>query len=112
MKADILRLDSSDPSVIAEMQLAQDGSRFVIFKNQIETSAQINPRPLRLAQLDPEASYLIQLINRDQIHNLSRGNPVLKNQKLQMSGTWLMAHGINLPYALPSSIWVVEGHKL
>ena len=112
MKADILRLDSSDPSVIAEMQLAQDGSRFVIFKNQIETSAQINPRPLRLAQLDPEASYLIRLINRDQIHNLSRGNPVLKNQKLQMSGTWLMAHGINLPYALPSSIWVVEGHKL
>ena len=82
MKADILRLDSSDPSVIAEMQLAQDGSRFVIFKNQIETSAQINPRPLRLAQLDPEASYLIRLINRDQIHNLSRGNPVLKNQKL------------------------------
>ena len=112
MKADILRLDSSDPSVIAEMQLAQDGSRFVIFKNQIETSAQINPRPLRLAQLDPEASYLIRLINRDQIHNLSRGNPVLKNQKLQISGTWLMTHGINLPYALPSSIWVVEGHKL
>ena len=112
MKADILRLDSTDPSVIAEMQLAQDGSRFVIFKNQIETSAQINPRPLRLAQLDPEASYLIRLINRDQIHNLSRGNPILKNQKLQISGTWLMAHGINLPYALPSSIWVVEGHKL
>lgn len=31
MNADILRLDSSDPAVIAEQQLAQGGDRFVVF---------------------------------------------------------------------------------
>jgi len=112
MHADILRLDSSDPSVIAEMQLARDRSRFVVFSNQLETSAQINPRPLRLTQLDPDDIYIVELKNRNAIHKLSRGNPLLKSRKLQISGAWLMAHGLNLPYNMPSSIWVVEGKKL
>jgi alpha-galactosidase len=112
MQADILRLDSSDPSVIAEMQLARDRSRFVVFSNQLETSAQINPRPLRLTQLDPDDTYIVELKNRGAIHKLSRGNPLLKSRKLQISGAWLMAHGLNLPYTMPSSIWVVEGKKL
>ena len=112
VKGDILRLDSADPSVLAEMQLAQDGSRFVVFSNQLDTSAQINPRPLRLTQLDPDATYGVHLRNRDKVHPLSRGNPLLKSQDLQISGAWLMAQGLNLPYAVPSSIWVVEGQKL
>ena len=94
------------------MQLAQDGLRFVVFSNQLDTSAQINPRPLRLTQLDPDATYAVRLRNREKVHQLSRGNPLLKSQDLQVSGAWLMAHGLNLPYAVPSSIWVIEGQKL
>ena len=109
---DILRLDSADLSVVAEMQLARDGSRFVVFCNQLDSSAQINSRPLRLTQLDPNAIYAVHLRNRDKVHSLSRGNPLLKSQVLQVSGAWLMAHGLNLPYAVPSSIWVIEGRKL
>ena len=94
------------------MQLARDGSRFVIFSNQLDSSAQINSRPLRLTQLDPNAIYAVHLRNRDKVHSLSRGNPLLKSQELQVSGAWLMAQGLNLPYAVPSSIWVIEGRKL
>jgi alpha-galactosidase len=109
---DILRLDSADPSVLAEMQLARDGSRFVIFSNQLDSSSQINSRPLRLTQLDPNAIFAVHLLNRDKVHPLSRGNLLLKSQELQASGAWLMAQGLNLPYAVPSSIWVIEGRKL
>ena len=109
---DILRLDSADPSVLAEMQLARDGSRFVVFSNQLDSSAQINSRPLRLTQLDPNAIFAVHLLNRDKVHPLSRGNLLLKSQELQASGAWLVAQGLNLPYAVPSSIWVIEGRKL
>jgi len=111
-KGDILRLDSADPSVLAEMQLAQDGSQFVVFSNQLDSSAQINSRPLRLTRLDPNATYAVHLLNRNKAHPLSRGNPLLKSGDLQVSGAWLMAQGLNLPYAVPNSIWVIEGQKL
>ena len=74
MRADILRLDSADPAVIAEQQLAQGGSRFVAFAGKAATSAQISPRPLRLTGLDPAATYRIDLINRSTAPGLSRGN--------------------------------------
>ena len=110
--ADILRLDSSDPSVLAEMQLASDASRFVVFFNQLHSAQQILPRPLRLTGLDPKARYVLHLRNRDEVSKLSRGAPLLKSQDLQASGAWLMTHGLHLPYAMPGSIWVVEGQKL
>jgi alpha-galactosidase len=111
-QADILRLDSSDPAVIAEMQLSRDGHKFVIFSNQADTSAQINRRPLRLTQLEPLARYKLILRDRDQVNHLSRSNPLLKTKPLEVSGTWLMLHGINLPWAFPGTIWVVEGEKI
>ena len=110
--ADILRLDTADPSVLGEMQLAADGSRFVVFSNQLDSAQQILPRPLCLTALDPEARYSLRLRNRDEASNLSRGAPLLKSQDLQASGVWLMTHGLHLPYAMPGSIWVVEGRKL
>jgi len=110
--ADILRLDTADPSVLGEMQLAADGSRFVVFSNQLDSAQQILPRPLCLTALDPEARYSLRLRNRDEASNLSRGAPLLKSQDLQASGVWLMSHGLHLPYAMPGSIWVVEGRKL
>ena len=65
MEGDILRLDSADPSVIAEQQNARDGHRFVVFAGKARTSAQILPRPLQLTQLDPNAHYRIALRNRE-----------------------------------------------
>ncbi|MDG1863454.1 MAG: alpha-galactosidase [Yoonia sp.] len=109
--ADILRLESADPAVIAEQQLAADKSRFVVFAGKAETSAQIVPRPLRLTGLDQAAMYHIALINRDEAHHLSRGTPALKSGVMTLSGAYLMRHGITLPWSFPERMWVVEGAK-
>ena len=110
--ADILRLDSPDPAVIAEQQLASDGRRFVVSVGKAATSTQIAPRPLRLTGLDPKANYRIHLQNRDDAPNLSRGTTALKTQDLTLSGTYLMQHGVTLPWSFPDQMWVVEGTRL
>ncbi len=109
--ADILRLESIDPSVIAEQQVAQDGSQFVAFIGKADTSAQIAPRPLPLTGLDPNAMYKIRLINRINIHHLSRGTPALKDHDITVSGAWLMSQGVTLPWSFPCSMWVLQGER-
>ena len=110
--ADILRLDSADPAVIAEQQLAREKDRFVVFAGKAATSAQIAPRPLRLTELDPAAMYRIDLINRNTLHHLSRGTTALKSTNLEVSGAYLMRHGVTLPWSFPDRMWVLEGTKL
>ena len=112
MTADILRLDAADPAVTAEMQLAADGSRFILTAGQTETSAQILPRPLRLTGLDPAAKYRIILKNPEIAAKHSRGPNALKKSPLTLSGQYLMTHGITLPAQWPATIFVVEGAKL
>ncbi|MEL7216213.1 MAG: alpha-galactosidase, partial [Pseudomonadota bacterium] len=113
MHADILRLESADPSVIAEQQMPRDASRFVVFAGKADTSRQIAPRPLTLTRLDPDATYEVSLVNRITApDSLSRGRPALKSGPLRLSGTYLMHHGVTLPWNFPESMWVLEGHKL
>ena len=110
--ADILRLDSADRAVLAEQHQARDGSRFVVFAGKAATSAQIAPRPLRLTALDPDQTYRVSLANRETAPNLSRGAPALKSTTIDVSGTYLMRHGITLPWSFPERMWVVEGERL
>ncbi|MBE0412218.1 alpha-galactosidase [Yoonia sp.] len=110
--ADILRLDSADPAVIAEQQLARDGGRFVVFAGKAATSAQIAPRPLRLTGLDPNTTYRIDLTNRHDLHRLSRGAQAVKTGPLDVSGAYLMSHGLTLPWSFPERMWVIEGQRL
>ncbi len=112
LHADILRLDSPDPAVIAEQQLAQGGDRFVVFAGRAEPSRQIAPRPLPLTQLSPDAYYRVDLINRDDAPALSRGNPALKTGAITVSGQYLMQHGLTLPWSFPETMWVIEGTRL
>lgn len=108
----ILRLDADDPAVTTELQLAADGSRFVVFAGQAETSRQILPRPLRLTGLDPEARYSVTLINPEDAPRQSRGPNTLKAGPLTLTGRALMTRGILLPVVWPATMWVVEGRKL
>ncbi|RME16215.1 MAG: alpha-galactosidase, partial [Alphaproteobacteria bacterium] len=112
MAADILRLDSDDPAVIAEEQLAADGARFVVFAGKATASAQIAPRPLRLCGLAPEARYRVSLRGRAEAPALSRGAPALKAGPLELSGRVLMSHGLSLPWSFPETMWVIEGVRL
>ncbi len=111
-RADILRLDSADPAVIAEQQLADGGDRFVVFAGKAATSPQISPRPLRLTRLSPDARYRVELVNRADAPSLSRGDPALKSGPLELSGQYLMSHGLTLPWSFPERMWVIEGQLL
>ncbi|MBD3662854.1 alpha-galactosidase [Sulfitobacter aestuariivivens] len=112
MNADIQRLDSADPSVIAEQQSARDGHRFVLFAGKAATSAQIAPRPLRLTRLNPAARYEINLRNRGDAGALSRGTLTLKDGPVTLTGTALMHNGLTLPWSFPETMWVIEGKRL
>ncbi len=110
-RADILRLDSADPAVIAEQQLAEGGDRFVVFAGKAAASQQVSPRPLRLTCLQPDATYRIELVNRTDAVRLSRGAQAVKLGPLELSGQYLMNHGINLPWSFPDRMWVLEGRR-
>ncbi|MDW4497982.1 alpha-galactosidase [Sulfitobacter sp. D35] len=112
VRADILRLDSADPAVIAEQHLAEDGARFVVFAGKAATSDQILPRPLRLDRLQSDAIYRVELANRADAPRLSRGDQVLKSGPLELSGRFLMQHGLALPWSFPDTIWVMEGQRI
>jgi len=107
--ADILRLDSSDPAVTAEQQISREGDKFIVFAGKARTSSQISPRPLRLAGLEAEAQYRIDLVNKADAHTLSRGYQRLKTASLTLSGAYLMNHGVTLPWSFPERMWVVQG---
>lgn len=112
MQATTLRLDSADPAVTAEMQLAQDGGRFVLSSAQIEMSRQMLPKAMRLTGLEPAAQYEISLLNPEDAPPQSRARCALATGSLRLSGAALMAQGILLPVAWPASIWMIEGKKI
>ncbi|MGR3503123.1 alpha-galactosidase [Pseudaestuariivita sp.] len=112
LKADILRLDTADPSVTAEQQLCQTKNKFVVFAGTTDTSRQISPRPLRLTGLAPDAMYSVELVNRDSRPFWSRGPQPLKDGPVTLSGRYLMAHGLTLPWNFPHTMWVLEGDRL
>ena len=112
MQADILRLDTADPAVVAEMQLARDGARFVATVGQWRTSAQILPRPVRLTGLDPAARYRVTLQNPEDAAKQSRGPNALKAGPRVLSGQALMGQGLRMPATWPGTLWVIEGERV
>lgn len=109
MAADILRLDSNDPAVLGELHLSDDEKKFVVFANKIDSSLQIAPRAQRLTGLKANRNYHITLVNREQLHHLSRGEPMLKYEDITLSGQYLMQQGITLPWSFPNQTWVIKG---
>jgi alpha-galactosidase len=112
MSGTIRQLDSDDPAVTAEIQIAQDGHRFVVFTGQGETSAQNLPQPLRLTGLEPDAIYEVGLANPEAIAPHSRGDAALKTETLRLSGRSLMVSGLSLPIQWPETLYVIEGRQL
>ena len=108
----IHRLDSPDPAVTAELQLAADGSRFIVFSGQSLTSAQILPRPLPLTALDPAARYEVTLLNPEDAARHSRGPNALKSGPVTLTGAALMQHGVTFPVAWPATLWMLEGRRI
>lgn len=112
LAGDIHRLDSADPAVTAELQIAADGRRFVVFAGVAAAPVQALPRPLRLTALEPAARYRLRLLNPEDAPPQSRGPNALKAGPLELSGTALMAQGVLLPVAWPATMWMVEGERI
>lgn len=104
----LTRLDSDDPNVSAEMHHKDDS--FLVFVAQLEPSAHQLTRPLRLANLKPEAQYHVILENPEAAPvtmNREYTNPIAEG--VVLTGAALMSQGITLPQAFPDTIWVLTG---
>ena len=112
MQADILRLDTYDPSLLAEQQLAEDGRQFMLFATRMVSSSQILPRPLRCAGLQRDAHYRLALVDAEDVSHLSFGQVPISREGVTASGAWLMQHGVQLPVTTPQSILVIEGKRV
>ena len=110
-RADILRLDSTDPAVLGEQHLAEDGSRFAVFLGRAEAGDSIAPRPQPLTGLDASAVYRVRLVNADDIPPLSRATPALGREAIDAPGAWLTDHGPTVPWSFPETMWVLEGKR-
>ncbi|RMH43367.1 MAG: alpha-galactosidase [Alphaproteobacteria bacterium] len=110
--ADILPLETGDPAVLAELHLAPDAARFVLFAAVIDSPAQILPRPVPLSGLDPAAHYECRALAPEALPALSRGEVALKDGPVTASGAALASVGLTLPWAFPATVHVVEGRRL
>tara|TARA_R110002020_G_scaffold96186_10_gene230552 strand:+ start:2216 stop:4369 length:2154 start_codon:yes stop_codon:yes gene_type:complete len=109
------RLEPDDNEVFAEMTVDADKTRFILFAGQAGASAQIFPRPLRAAGLDPEAIYEIRLVNPEDVSRRANRrivNTLPDGGTMRLSGALLMTIGLRLPNAAPASMTVVEGTRL
>ena len=108
----IHNLPQTDPATMGEIQIAEDGSRFVAMMAQMTVSDQVSPHRIRLTGLDPDQSYQVSLRNPQDAATVSRGNVALRAQPVTLSGRALMDHGVQTPNAFPATMWVIEGHAI
>ena len=111
----LFRLESSDPAVMAEMHLAQDGSEFLLFSAQMRPSDQQLAKPIRLAGLETDARYELRLDDVDRVVEvMNRGakSPLASGEPLVLSGAALMGHGVLLPNSFPDTWWTVTGRRI
>ncbi|MDN5568610.1 MAG: alpha-galactosidase, partial [Paracoccus sp. (in: a-proteobacteria)] len=106
---DIWRLDRPD-GALAEMQMAADGSRLVVFAATLESPIAVQPPALRLTGLDPQARYRLRMIEKPLGHHTSQ--TAISRGAVTLSGAALMAQGVALPPAFPQTIAVIEGSRV
>ncbi|TCD16323.1 alpha-galactosidase [Oricola cellulosilytica] len=105
-------LESHDSEVFAEIFVAQDRERFILFKGQAGSSRPIAARPFALAGLDPEAIYDVRLVNPEDVApvlNRKAATGLMEGVAMRLSGQVLMTSGLPLPNAFPATMLVVEG---
>ncbi|MEM7241227.1 MAG: alpha-galactosidase [Pseudomonadota bacterium] len=110
-KATVHRLPQSDPAMLGEVQLSDDGSQFVAMVAQMDVSEQVSPHRIRLCGLDPAAMYKVSLRNPEDAARVSRGDVALRDGPVTLSGRALMDHGVQTPNAFPATMWVLEGTR-
>ncbi|WP_112323523.1 alpha-galactosidase [Oceanibium sediminis] len=109
------RLETRDPQVLAEIFVNHQKRNFVLFAGQLGPSDQTLSMPLRLTGLDPDARYRLKLENPGDVaygQNRLPRRPFQAGRHVEMSGALLMQAGVQLPNALPNTLWTVTGKKI
>ena len=105
------RLDPPDPAVVAEMTVAADGARFVVFAGQA-AAAQGAAQPLPLTGLEPTARYRVSLrAPETPPRALNRFGHAL-TQPVVLSGAALTGGALRPPAVYPETMLVLEGARL
>lgn len=102
------RLATRDPEQFGEMIVSADRSRFAVWLGQRGAPVDILPDRLTLAGLD-DRTYKVTRLSHFDGGWLSRGDNALKSDGVTLSGTALMAFGVQPPVLTPASIFVFEG---
>ncbi|SOH94251.1 alpha-galactosidase [Monaibacterium marinum] len=105
------RIPTRDPEQFAEMIVSADRSRFAVWVGQRGAPVDVLPDRLRLSGLG-DANYKVRRISAFDGGWLSRGENALKTTEIQLSGTALMAFGVQTPVLTPASIFVLEGEAV
>jgi alpha-galactosidase len=110
-----LRLESNDDEVFAEVFVAPDASRFVLFCGQSGASDRIAARPFSLAGLDADTLYEVSLVNPEDIPKLLNRNQssgFMRGEPVRLSGAALMAGALRTPNPFPHTMMVFKGTRV
>lgn len=109
---DVVRFDPDDPdspSSFAGGVYAADRSEALVVVAQLRTAMSLQPDPLRLPGLDPDARYRVTLAApAGGVHGPARHQPEWTRTGLVVSGRQLAAHGLQLPALHPETAVVVH----
>lgn len=106
------RLDSPKAPILSQQFVADNRSRFLLFSATLDVMVDETTAPIRLVGLDPQASYEVSLVNKDDINPLATrqfDHPLVTQDTSQMSGAQLMHQGIVPPFSMPDTMWLFYG---
>lgn len=109
------RLEAPSPEISARMSVDPARARFMLFAATLETPRAETTAPLRLAGLDPQQRYQVQLCNPELLESMatrSFPSPLLEAGGVTLSGAALMQTGLVLPLAFPDTVWILEGRAV
>ena len=107
------RLLNAPQSGFAELFIAEDRSRFILFYGLAEAADATAAPPLLLAGLDADSVYECRWVNAQDCRSASRSADHSAGAALEkgmsVSGALLMQGGLPIPHLFPQSMMVVEG---
>ena len=109
------RLDATHESELSQLFVANDQSRFFLYSGTLDVPDNETTAPVRLTGLKPDARYQVSLLNPEDIDPLATrifDSPLFDKPGVEISGAALMQAGLILPFAMPDSLFLVQGTQI
>lgn len=106
-RGDLFRLDYPDDTSIAKVMVSKDKSTALVSMAQIQSRSYTLPVPLRLAGLDPDKTYRVQVVSNENDEYTMKKQPAWCEHGVELTGEVLMKVGLQLPVLWPESCLLV-----